>query len=48
MEDDKVFYELVDQVLVLHLVPLLRDGDKRRAKADGQVVRVHHVLVTEM
>ena len=48
VEDDKVLDELVDEVLVLDLVPFLRDWNERGPEADGQVVGVHHVLVAEL
>ena len=47
VEDDEVLDKLVDQILELDLVSLLRNRDQGWAEADGQVVGVHHVLVTE-
>lgn len=44
--DDDVLDELIDIALVLHLVPVLRNGQQGGTKADGQVVRVHHILIT--
>ena len=44
--DDEVFYELIDHVLVADLVPVWRDGHKCWSKADGKIVRVHHVFIT--
>ena len=46
MENDEVFDELIDHVLVDDLVPVRRNGDKGWSKADGKIVRVHHVLIT--
>ena len=48
VEDDEVLDELVDEGLELHLVSLLRDGHEGGPEADGQVVRVHEVLVGEL
>ena len=48
MEDDEVLDELVDEILVDDLVPVSGDGHEGRSEADGQVVRIHHVLVTEI
>ena len=45
VKDDEVLDKLVDQILELDLVSLLRNRDQGWAEADGQVVRVHHVLV---
>ena len=41
-----VLYDFVDVAVVLHLVKVGRNGHQGRAETDGEVVRVHHVLVT--
>ena len=43
---DDVLYRLVDVAVVLDLVKVRRDRHQGRPEAYGQVVRVHHVLVT--
>lgn len=46
MENDEVLDELIDHVLVDDLVPVWRNGDKGWSKANGKIVRVHHILIT--
>ena len=44
--EDDVLYRLVDVAVVLDLVKVGWDRHQGRPEADGEVVRVHHVLVT--
>ena len=44
--DDEGLHQLVDTALQSHWVLPSRDGQQRRSKAHGQVVGVHHVLIT--
>ena len=43
--DDDGLDDLVDLGLARHLVMELRRGHERRPEADGQVPRLHHVLI---
>ena len=47
VKDDKVFDKLIYQVLILNLIFMVRNGYQRRTEADGKVVGVHHIFVTE-
>jgi len=40
--------DLDDVRLVLDLVAIRRNRQQRRTEADGEIVRIHHVLVTEL
>lgn len=44
--DDDVLDNLVDMRLARHLVLAVGRGHQRGPEADGQVIGVHHVLVT--
>lgn len=46
MVDDDSLYDLIDVGLAGHLVLAVWRGHERGAKAYGQVVWIHHVLVT--
>ena len=48
VEDDEVLDQLVDEVLVDDLVPVRGDRHQGRSEADGQIVRIHHVLIAEL
>lgn len=43
--DDDAFDDLVDVRLAGHWVLTVRDGHQCRPEANGQIVRVHHVLI---
>lgn len=45
---DDGLYELVDVALKLDLVTVGWDGEEGGPKTDGQVIRLHHVLVLEL
>ena len=47
VKDDKIFDKLIYQVLILNLIFMVWNGYQRRAEADGKIVGVHHVFVTE-
>lgn len=47
VEYDEVLDKLVDKILVLNLVTEIWNGYQSRAKADGKIVRVHHILVAD-
>ena len=44
---DDILDEFIDMTLVNDLVMFGRHRQKSRTEADGQVVRIHHILVTE-
>lgn len=44
--DDDGLDDLVDRCLARDRVLAVRDGHQGRAEADGQIVGIHHVLVT--
>lgn len=44
---DDVLDKIVDLILILNLILVLGNGYQSRAKADSQVVRIHHILVRE-
>lgn len=46
MVDNDCFYEFVDVGLARHLVVAFRDRHQGGTKTDGQVIGVHHVLLT--
>lgn len=48
MLDDDGFDQLIHVGLAGHLVVALRHGHQRGSEADGEVVGVHHVLLTEL
>ena len=48
VEDDEVLDELVDQVLVDHLVSVCWYGHQSWSEANGKIVWIHHVLITEI
>ena len=48
IEEDNVLDELVHLVLVLDLVLVFWHRHKRWSETDGQVIWIHHVLITEL
>ena len=46
MKDDEVFDKLIYQILVLNLIFVIRNWYQGRSKANGKIVRIHHVFVT--
>lgn len=48
VEEYNVFYEIVDEILVLDLVLFLGHRHQRRPKTDGQIVNVHHVFIAKL
>ncbi len=47
VKDDEVLDQFVHQTLILKLISIFGNWHERRTKANGNVVCVHHVLVTE-
>ena len=48
MKDNKVFDKLIHQVLILNLILVIRNRHQRWAEANGKVIWVHHIFVTEI
>ncbi len=47
VEDDEIFDQLIDKVLILHLVSVFWDWYEGGTKANGKIVRIHHIFITE-